>query len=577
MASIDDITPLQEQRLCDWERSVANCTDSSFVKVVLIVCASLHCLAGALGTWVLWYRNGGFKASIVTNLFFIQSGTIRPRPIDCTALFMTIACFLRIPSNVLTVLNWTPMWFRMALEMMYWWTGLIVMVVTYVVGVLYAIPVTECKGTFAVYQPQKLDPSSPKSPIFLFYPTPSQRDAILIIGLAFPIIFGMAPGVASAALEEQGHLATSRILYSVQNTAWAATELVWACIVMYYGLKFSFILRAHIMATEARDHLPLVNFGPADLMSGSPARYLLAMIQISAGGGCLALSTAGLVTIVWAWFEDTLARPENERWSHLITVAWTCGATLIYFIKLGLIAVHCNRNKRERVRGLGACVSQESAVVVRQDSSERLTLHLETNESCSEATKTLEHALSVITIGRRPVNEEAWRAGGAQYGTDECEYEDHSNSCVHPSAAMGLCKLTKEAGVSGATTTFFQQDPQVQAFLLLKHKHESLVQRIEDVQLDHKQQRRRAAEQYCGVLQRHLLNAHQSLEKLQAHYSQLQSLQQVQGEESVRRNPVGGMQDAQQASGMSMLQKQLEFTLQQLEHQIECCHSNLAL
>lgn len=79
-------TYLEELRLCDWERSVANCKDPDFIKTTLIVCAILHLFVGAYGIWVLWYRNGGFKASIVTNLYFMQLNNIRPRPVsDCTS------------------------------------------------------------------------------------------------------------------------------------------------------------------------------------------------------------------------------------------------------------------------------------------------------------------------------------------------------------------------------------------------------------------------------------------------------------------------------------------------------------
>ncbi|KAF9576959.1 hypothetical protein EC968_000084 [Mortierella alpina] len=299
------------------------------------------------------------------------------------------------------------------------------MFVTYVIGSLYAIPVTECEGTFAVYRPQIMDPASPKSPIYLFYPTPNQRNAILAVNLAIPIIVGITFCVASAALKELGHLDTAGVLYSLNGTVWGATELMWACIVLYYGLKFTFILRAHIMVTEARNHLPLVAFGLADLKGGSPARYLLIMLQISTGGALIALFTGGLMTMLWAWFKDALTKPENEKGTHFVAVLWTCAIALVYFAKLSLIALHCNCAKRERARSLGAGgILQEPAIVHNHNSNERLTLQLRTNNSWPEASEALERALSVVARGPYTDNDEASTVAGiARFGKDEDEME----------------------------------------------------------------------------------------------------------------------------------------------------------
>ncbi|KAF9982528.1 hypothetical protein BGZ75_006099, partial [Mortierella antarctica] len=148
------------------------------------------------------------------------------------------------------------------------------------VGILYALPVTEQEGSFAVYRPQQFDPSNHESPIYVFYPTPKQRDIVLLASFALPVITVLATGIASAVKEVQGNIGSMQVLIAVQYASWGAFELVWACIVLYYGLNLALILRAHIMATDTRDNISPAAFGFRDLKSGSPARYLLVMVQI---------------------------------------------------------------------------------------------------------------------------------------------------------------------------------------------------------------------------------------------------------------------------------------------------------
>ncbi|KAF9979397.1 hypothetical protein BGZ75_009753, partial [Mortierella antarctica] len=254
-----------------------------------------------------------------------------------------------------------------------------------------------------------------------------------------------------------------------------------------------------------------------------------------------------------------------------MAMLWTCAITLVYFTKLGLIAVHCNCAKRERVRGLETGVSQESAIVNCQSSNERLTPQLQTNDSWSEASKALELALSAVVRGHRPGNDETSTvAGDARFGMDEDVYEQHSN----PASAMNLSEIAIKARIAGTTTTAssgpnraFDQGTQVREFLRLQRKHRSLVQRIQALQFDQQRQQGRPSKQDPHALQQRLQEAHQCLQRLQVHYGQLQSMQ-AQSEEIVRWNPV---QDLQQASTMSVLQQQLKFTLKQLDLQIEAC------
>ncbi|CAO3569441.1 unnamed protein product [Mortierella alpina] len=271
-ASNHSSSSLHEQRLCDWERSVADCKDPGFMKATLIACAVLHLLVGAYGIWVLRYRNGGFKNSIVTNVFIVQRNNIRPRP-------------------------------------------------------------------------------------------------------------------------AQGHLETAAILESVHYTVFGVQEYAWSLVVLYYGLKFTFVLRAHITATEARDHIPPKTFGLRDLKSGSPARYLLIMVKITVAARGAILLFGGTIVHIRAWEGGDFLRPENEHWSHLMAVVWTCAITIAYTAQLTLIAVHCSRNRPKSVNNFESGISP-----LQMASGDRgldmLTLHLNTDRLGSGSEISLDQALS---------------------------------------------------------------------------------------------------------------------------------------------------------------------------------------
>ncbi|KAF9291884.1 hypothetical protein BGZ68_001438 [Mortierella alpina] len=287
------------------------------------------------------------------------------------------------------------------------------------------------------------------------------------------------------------------------------------------------------MATEARNNLALAAFGLTALKGGSPARYLYIMIQISIGGASFTLLAAGSTTILWAWYQDPLSRPENEKWFNLIAVIWTCAVTLVFYIKFGLIAIHCSRAKRDSVPDFGIGASQGSAIVGSQNKVNRLRLRWKMSSSWSEVRRVLERMLSVAAKG----NDEApIMAVDSRFRVDEHLYEQHSNNSVSPLAIVNLSEIAMESRVaspstaaSSASNRLFEQNAQVQ-----------------------------------------------DLEQLEAHYSQLQSMQ-AQSEEMVRRSSAENIQDLYQSSTMSILQQKLKFPLQQLNHEIEAYHSDLAL
>lgn len=431
-----------------------------------------------------------------------------------------------------------------------------------------------------MYRPQKLNPASSKSPIYLFYPTPNQRDAIFIISLANPLLFGLLPGVASAALEEQGHLKISRFLVQCPKHSVGRTEfgVVMHCYVLWAQV-YTYPTRPYYGDRSPKQSCP------RSLRPYRSKGWIICKILIHHDPDLDRRSKSytprcrindyslGLVA-------DPLSRPENERWFNLIAVIWTCAVTLVFYIKFGLIAIHCSRAKRDSVPDFGIGASQESAIVGSQNRVNRLRLRWKTSSAWSEVRRVLERMLSVAAKG----NDEApTMAVDARFRVDEHLYEQHSNNSVSPLAIVNLSKIAMESRVASPSTAasstsnrLSEQNAQVQEFLLLQRKHQCLVQRVHTLQLDQQRQQRRSGTQCFCALQERLQDARQSLKQLEAHYSQLQSMQ-AQSEEMVRRSPAENIQDLYQSSTMSILQQKLKFTLQQLNHEIEAYHSDLAL
>ncbi|KAF9178701.1 hypothetical protein BGZ50_007535 [Haplosporangium sp. Z 11] len=339
-----------EHLLCDWSRSATYCRDADFVKTMLIVSSACHFIVALYGLWLLAYRNRGFNRKIVTELFNVVGTGVRPKPMDCIIFFTTIASFIKIVTNLVIAFGCLQdyMWIRVAIEQLYWILVAIAFS-SYFVGLLYAMPVTTREGIFAVYQPEVVYGAKPLRPIHVLTPTTVQKNFLLAMGAIYPTIFGAGLGIASGALHDQGHHEASRVLLLLQYSNWVL--ILWSMAVMffYYGLKYTFILRANIIIAETALKAPRAAFGIGNLKSRSPARFLFIQLQITGFGGCAVTVLAGTLCMLWVLFKDKILAMEDERLPHVMGVFWTCAIALAFFVLMSLIAAQSVRNRR---RGL---------------------------------------------------------------------------------------------------------------------------------------------------------------------------------------------------------------------------------
>jgi len=220
---------------------------------------------------------------------------------------------------------------------------------SYFVGLLYAMPVTTREGIFAVYQPEAVFGSRPMSPIHVLTPTTVQKNFILAMGAIYPTVFGAGLGIASGVLDQRGQHEIARILTLLQYSNWVLILYSMAVMFFYYGLKYTFILRANIIIAEAALKAPRAAFGIGNLKSRSPARFLFIQLQITGFGGCAVTVLAGTLCMLWVLFKDKILTTPNDLWPHIMAFFWTCAIALAFFVVMTLIAA---QSVRSRKRGL---------------------------------------------------------------------------------------------------------------------------------------------------------------------------------------------------------------------------------
>ncbi|KAG0015100.1 hypothetical protein BGZ82_001534 [Podila clonocystis] len=337
-----------ETLLCDWIRSASDCRDGDFIRYLLIASSALHLFVFFFGFWLLVYRNKGLNCKIVTELFVLVGTGVRPKPMDCIIFFTGVASLTKVFVNLPLILDVfkDKLWLRIAIEQLYW-IFVAIGFSSYFVGLLYAMPVTTREGIFAVYQPESAFDSKPLAPIHVLTPTTVQKNFLLIMGAVYPAIFGWGAGVASAVLTQMpGYERPAKILLLVQYSNWVL--ILWSMAIMffYYGLKYTFILRANIIIAEAALRAPKAAFGISNLKSSSPARFLFIQLQITGFGGAAVTLLAGSLCMIWVLCRQRILGMESDQLPHTMAFFWTCAIAVAFFAIMLLIAIQSVRSRR---------------------------------------------------------------------------------------------------------------------------------------------------------------------------------------------------------------------------------------
>ncbi|KAF9992269.1 hypothetical protein BGZ79_003305, partial [Entomortierella chlamydospora] len=219
-------------------------------------------------------------------------------------------------------------------------------VFTYFVGLLYAMPVTTRDGIFAVYQPETPYGSKPLSPIHVLTPTTVQKNIILFAGPTYTFLIGVGLGIAAGIVYDQGDMHLYKILMRCQYGNLALVFFLEAIMFFYYGLKYTFILRANIIIAEAALKAPRAAFGIGNIISRSPARFLFIQLKILGFGGCAVTTLAGTLILIWVLRREYIMEMTNDRLAHTMAVFWTCAMALGFFSVMFLTTIQSVRTRR---------------------------------------------------------------------------------------------------------------------------------------------------------------------------------------------------------------------------------------
>lgn len=225
------------------------------------------------------------------------------------------------------------------------WVFIVFSFTSYFVGLLYAMPITERKGIFAVYVPEVVPGSPPLPPIHILAPTPMQKNCILVVGIIWPTVASCL-GITSGVLHNRGDLDGAKFWFLVQYSTWTAVLFSLSMCFYYYGFKYMFILRANIIIAEEALKTPRSSFGIGLLASKSPARFLLATLHFTGIGGGSVTFSAGLMAVIWLVMKDYILSRSDERWVHIMSFIWTTGmapAYSIIFVLTHLLSVRSRR------------------------------------------------------------------------------------------------------------------------------------------------------------------------------------------------------------------------------------------
>ncbi|KAF9950739.1 hypothetical protein BGZ72_007658 [Mortierella alpina] len=187
----------------------------------------------------------------------------------------------------------------------------------YVTGVVDTIPFTKRDGGVAIYEPEPVHGCGPYDPIRIMYPTSFQGNMRL------------------CSLEDLVGCASRELGCYILSVAIA---------LLYYGIKFSIILRTNTIITETKLGLSPAPFGINNFLSKSPARFMFVLQQaIIFGASCMAIAaTLGLSSFII--FRGELLT--TGLVTHLYALAFTCGVPAIFMSKLLLFHFQVIRNKR---------------------------------------------------------------------------------------------------------------------------------------------------------------------------------------------------------------------------------------
>ncbi|CAG8597182.1 1699_t:CDS:2 [Ambispora gerdemannii] len=222
-----NITDTSTLKYCDWRIEIHNCHSSQLWIAEVIFSTMTYGILTISGGFIFWYR---FR--YMWQGLFVDHGTgIRPLPRELGQEFA--------------------------------WTFLSYGAITYLVGIIYTIPVNYTRGTSALISLQnsgsttngEANKSGGSNALSfttheLFLPTPGQLNICLLVGCLWPSLIALPCAILSGISRDRGDAIIANRFTTVQYIADFIFDIVFALITAYYGINFMIILRGSLQQSQ---------------------------------------------------------------------------------------------------------------------------------------------------------------------------------------------------------------------------------------------------------------------------------------------------------------------------------------
>ncbi|KAG0331869.1 hypothetical protein BG004_001477 [Podila humilis] len=244
------------------------------------------------------------------------------------------------------------------------------------------MPITRRAGIFAVYVPDTSPGSPPLPPIHVLAPTPLINNCLLAIGLVWPTI-SVCIGLVSGVYHDHGHFEEEKKWFIIQYSTWVVLLLCLSNCFLYYGVKYMFILRTNIAIAEEALNTPRnsLGFGLFASASKSPARFLLATLQITGIGGGWTTLAAASMTVLWMASKDYILNREDDTLGHILAFFWTTGMVPAYLVTFLMAHFLSVRSRRRMLHNMNQSASYNSS---RSNSKQRTESHRRFSRSTTD-------------------------------------------------------------------------------------------------------------------------------------------------------------------------------------------------
>ncbi|CAG8437472.1 4413_t:CDS:2 [Ambispora gerdemannii] len=237
---------------CDWRIEIYNCENSTFWIMEVYFSLISFALLAFSGTFIFGYR----YRYMWQGLFVDHGGVgIRPLPVDCLLLFFTLAAYLRALHCLFMIIDiYTAYWQREFVQEIAW-TFLSYGAVTYLVGIIYTIPVSYTNGTAGIVSLGNGVAGDKKSAFNLtthklFIPTPKQLNVCMAIWCLWPSLIALPCAVFSGIEKDRHNIDIASRYTAAQYIADFIFDMSFAVIAAYYGLNFAVVLKSTIKIFE---------------------------------------------------------------------------------------------------------------------------------------------------------------------------------------------------------------------------------------------------------------------------------------------------------------------------------------